>query len=342
MLRLVLEPQGLSYHVDSGVIIISPREKADLFRCRDELARKWQALAESRSVATNEQLAKVKIDREFPDVALPAILDFFHDALGMDIILEASAMRYLREGHTAVPLSVKDLELGEVLRLLLFIYGLFYRVENGAVLVGAEGAEAVVSRLQLEKPIPTGSVEFANAALLDIVEYVRDFFGVNVVLDPGVGDPAALSVSLKMESASLPDILCFLEESLGIACLAENGSLVLAHSAVAFKRRAALVQSRLSGREAKTDVAPAWREELEKKLSVHIDMNFADAELSAILDVLRQHASLDIEVQDEPETKRVLSFQCRELEIRSALKLLLMECDMDYRLEAGKVVIFKP
>jgi type II secretory pathway component GspD/PulD (secretin) len=79
------------------------------------------------------KLETMKVTVNFEDVKLPEAIDFLRDASGLNLVLLPKAME--KEGDSKIRLTVKDLSLKSILKLLLSSRGLTATYRDGAIVI---------------------------------------------------------------------------------------------------------------------------------------------------------------------------------------------------------------
>jgi type II secretory pathway component GspD/PulD (secretin) len=79
------------------------------------------------------KLETQKVTVNFEDVKLPEAIDFLRDASGLNLVLLPKAME--KDGDSRIRLTVKELSLKSILRLLLSSRGLTATYRDGAIVI---------------------------------------------------------------------------------------------------------------------------------------------------------------------------------------------------------------
>lgn len=164
------------------------------------------------------------------DVPLETVLRVVAETAEIDVVLDPLVAQ-VKGGPTAITINVRDLKLKDALKLMLGMNGLDFRYGCGALIVStpkllerwpvepagpAEGASeeerAIRARLAAQE---IGRLEFESHPLAEIVEFLRDNFEINMILDPALARaaPGRTRVTLRVSDLRLDQALTL------IACL---------------------------------------------------------------------------------------------------------------------------
>jgi hypothetical protein len=190
-LTALLRPAGLAWRVRLGVLHIGA--EAEL---ADALATLEGRLPRGRTRAEAEldgRLCRERVSLNFPDVPLADVLQFFVDITGQNFVALPEALDG-GEGP-AVTLRLRDVPLATALRLICLEMQLAARIRWGAIVIGTgeglaalardldEGEERDLSARLLTRQV---TLNFPGTPLADVLDFLRDITGLEIVLGPGV------------------------------------------------------------------------------------------------------------------------------------------------------------
>ena len=172
-----------------------------------------------------KQLKTRLLTLDFADTPLTDCIAFIRDVTEMNFVIDP----HTRDDEMRVNLRVKDLTLKHTLQLLTTMNGLDYQVLHGAVYISSPDRLQRYGQLRWSgigkgqdlDDTPEGkslgmlrtrrlTVNFNATPLVDVLEFIRDVSGLNVVLDPAVRETPAQSlvpVHLNLKDLSLEQVL---------------------------------------------------------------------------------------------------------------------------------------
>lgn len=182
-----------------------------------------------------------------------------------------------------------------------------------------------VARARIERALDEHvTVAFADAALSDVVERVRELTRLDLVLDPDV--PGDHAVALEVENATVRHLLDRALEGAGLQMRIFAGALVLTRP------------GKDLGDPPRLGADPIARRVAERMLSLNLD----DAPLTDALDLVRDVTSLAVTVapaaQNRVDWART-SLRLRDVALPHALTLLTHLHGLTWRVEAQGLVI---
>ena len=142
------------------------------------------------------------IDADFADVPLTDVLTFIEDLKGINVMLDYDS---LPKDKTGVTVKLKKVPLRKALTIILILKNMDYIIDNNTVLVShaqrlitlqkalresdekhdpnrrglTEDEKALCTKLAQQ----IKTVDFQKAPLADVISFIRDISGVNIVLD---------------------------------------------------------------------------------------------------------------------------------------------------------------
>lgn len=182
-------------------------------------------LAEGVQAAIENKLKTTVLDIDFSDTPISEVVDFLRDFAGLNIILDGGHLDL--DKLPKVTFTTKGLTLQANLKLICGMCQAVYVVREGAIVITTrEGADYFAARdAEREHEKAAGedaaksvrdriaqmriSVSFNDASLDDILSFLREMGGFNIVLAPGAASQT--KVSFKVADLSFGrtlDLLC--------------------------------------------------------------------------------------------------------------------------------------
>jgi hypothetical protein len=152
------------------------------------------------------RLQQIRLTLEFQDQPLLEVVDFLNVFMGLG--LEASPE--VPAEQIKVTLKVRDISAASALDLILTPHGLGYTHKDGVVRILPVGQLPPGERPAAAPGEPDPAIrkkldslkidlDFAEAGLADIVEFIRSFSEVNIILDPAVlADNAVMAKRIRL------------------------------------------------------------------------------------------------------------------------------------------------
>lgn len=187
-------------------------------------------------------LRKIRITVDMQNAPMTAIVDYLQEITRLNI----SADPALKPEELLVNLKVADVPLNHALDLLGFVAPMEYDVRYGVLFIGAP--ERLFATPKAAAPLPAAAhfrrqelgaagkaalkkmnevkidLAFENALLTDLVTFIRDFSGLNVIVEPGLGDQP---VTFKSKDLAIGSVLELLALPRGLDVRLEEGTLLL-------------------------------------------------------------------------------------------------------------------
>lgn len=190
----------------------------------------------------------------------------------------------------------------------------------------------------------TIDLKFEQARLEDVVAFVMDFSGLNVVLDPGLAE-GIRTATMNLEVKGTP-----LREALDLVCTVRDLDFDLRYGVVLVSspRRLWLGPGGdaagvlpLNNHWADHPLEGKDKEVSDKLRAVRITLDMSNAPLSAIADYLKEISELRIEVAVEA-AERSMSLRVADVRLEHAIELLTLPLGLDARIEGGTVRLAVP
>ncbi len=204
-------------------------------RARFCLEAAAQGLVETADLDVWMRVNGTQLDLDFQDTPIDEVFAFVRDLTGLNIILEALPGA-AEEGPT-VTFRVKDLSLYSSIKLMCGLHGRVPVIHEGALVITSAERAAELQRLSEvraghARPAPpaAGAVQqtldrlkialnFLDAPLPDVIEFLRQMSGLNFLIRPEVmSSPiAAKGISLQVRDLTLGRTLRLLCDTNGLS-----------------------------------------------------------------------------------------------------------------------------
>ncbi|WP_435007307.1 sigma-70 family RNA polymerase sigma factor [Tundrisphaera lichenicola] len=174
-------------------------------------------------------LAPVTVD--FKETPLEEAIQFLQDYTGLKVDLDPKALA--AKGLTRkvpVSLSAEEIMLKNALRQILKPLGLTYRVadESNSIKIGLNLTASERMEAKLLEPV---TVDFNEAPLEEAIQFLQDYTGLNIVLDPKAlaikGLTPKSPVSLSAKGITLKSALKYLLQPLGLSYQIEQDLILI-------------------------------------------------------------------------------------------------------------------
>lgn len=218
--------------------------------------------AQSPAERIVEKLKK-PVTLDFTDSALADVVDFLRDFTGENVVLDRLALE--EQGitpDTPITLKLAGVSLKTALSLILEQIKLAWIIRDEVLFItteeqavarpaGAIGPEAVAVDVRKRREIEAKlrqpvTFDFTESALSDVVAFLRDFSGVNVVLDQPALEEEGISgdttINLKLTHVTLSSALNLLFDQLALTWLIRDEVLFVTTRERARALRAAATQ----------------------------------------------------------------------------------------------------
>ena len=191
----------------------------------DALAALILELKEKRAGETGaplfRKLKTVRVTADIQNSPLTAVMAYFGEITGLNLSIDPA----LKPEEVFVSLKVMDVPLNRALDLLGFVTPIEYDVRYGTLFIAAPGR---LFKSRADAPIPLAALfrrqelspegktalkkmnemkmdlAFENSLLSDVVAFIRDATGLNIVLQSGVGQE---SITFKAKEQSISSVL---------------------------------------------------------------------------------------------------------------------------------------
>ncbi len=176
------------------------------------------------------------------------------------------------------------------------------------------------------------SLNFVEAPLADVLMFYREFSGINMILDAEVSKPEEKMITFRVDELPFDQALDLTLKMVDLDWCVDEGVIVVSTKDGIAKR----AESRKKPVESDADAA-AWKAEMQRVLeNTRIDLDFTDASLEDIIGFLREFSRINIEidqkVREDGTAEKKITFQLRDMPLKSTLKLLLDQYELTYEL----------
>lgn len=167
------------------------------------------------------------------------------------------------------------------------------------------------------------SLNFTEAPITDVLMFYREFTQINFLLDARVKKPEALTVTLRVNELPFDQALDLSLRMLDLGWCVEEGVIVVS------TKEGIAERAEKGKRPVESDAdAAEWKAEMRHTLeTTRIDLDFTDATLEDIVCFLREFSRVNIEidqkVREDGTPEKQITFQLRDVTLKTALKLLL-------------------
>ncbi|MBI4615880.1 MAG: zinc ribbon domain-containing protein [Planctomycetes bacterium] len=195
--------------------------------------------------AIEEKLDTVPFTFQGEDVPFEDIVQVFRESGEFNIVLDPRALEAFGEQGLKVSLNVRELKLGNALKLLTTLHGFSTKLSCGALVLSTaplldsfptdppgapEGASeddrALYAKLAAQR---VGRVEFEAHPLLEVLEFLRDNFDLNLMADPELTRREdKLLISLRLNDVTVGQTLHLIAAILDLEVRIENAVIVVA------------------------------------------------------------------------------------------------------------------
>jgi hypothetical protein len=251
-LRYLLMQKGLTFVVEEHALVVVPLDGA---RAERPVGPAAKEAAEARARLV-EKLKTPIPQVDFVDAPLREVLSFVSREMGVNIVLDAKALAGAG-ADAKVSLALKGVPFGEVLRYVLRLKGLTFVVEDYALVVvtleDAAGravaeadavqaglvekraaAEAAAARARLDEKLNTRipQVDFTDAPLKEVLDFLGREMDVNIVIDPKVlaDGGADGDITLQLKDVPFREVLKFLLRQKDLTFVVEANAIVVVPS----------------------------------------------------------------------------------------------------------------
>ncbi len=227
MLDLLLRQAGLQVQIVGDLMLLTPdpatflkgggqvhRVKADDLKCVTLHTTSPRDAAMAKALAKPTTL-------DFADTPIRDVITFLQNSTGVNMVLDPNAVEGRRQ---TITLKVLKMPLRDALAAILDQAGLGYAIRGDALFISnpeglgrcvipgwtpepydARHAEALQTlQERLEKPV---TLDFADTPLRDVVAFLQDFTGINMMIDPLAKGCRELPVTLKVKECRLDTAL---------------------------------------------------------------------------------------------------------------------------------------
>lgn len=233
--------------LNAGTDGLDPKTRA---RAEAALAAREAGVLDGPTARVWRQAHAQKIDVNFQDTPPGDILEFVRDLTGLNIVLDATRVDLAKVAPMTV--SLRDLAVAHMLRLMAAQASMEVMFNEGAIVLttpeGAKQMRAAAARRAEERAAGAAgkaedpanakvratleatriSLNFAGAPLSDVVAFLHDFAGLNMVIDAASDeDLGSRTVTLKASSLSLAGVLGLLCDTAGLEYAVENGVVMI-------------------------------------------------------------------------------------------------------------------
>lgn len=211
------------------------------------------------------------------------------------------------------------------------------RVALEALVQGITDADGL--RLWTQLHLQRVDLDFTDTPLSEVMAFLRDFSGLNVVLDDSrVAFENGPRITMRVRDLPLHDSLQLMCRMHQLVPMVHEGALVIttADGQGKLRRLAEARAARAAGQPAATEGVAATLARLK------VSINFEAAPLDDVLSFLRDLAQINILLQSsagEAIGARPVSLQLRDLTLGRALALVCDLQGLEYAVEQGVVVI---
>lgn len=199
--------------------------------------------------ALAQKLDTLKIDVDFTDTGMHDILDFIREFAGLNIVVDRARLQ--NQFDRTVSFRVKSLVLRAVIDLLCKQYDAAFLVHEGVLLIttpegvaamkqagaarnarmndaGASAtAKEVLAKLQAQRT----ALDFTETPLSDVIDFVRAFANINIVMQSDLKDVGSAPLSLRVADLPLAHVFALICDLNGIDYDVDENGVVLLHKA---------------------------------------------------------------------------------------------------------------
>jgi hypothetical protein len=211
------------------------------------------------------------------------------------------------------------------------------RVREGGTTFGEDP-----DSLAIHRKLDTMKVDlaFENTKLEDILGFVRDFSGLNLILDAEVRDRVDpdKTVTFKVRDLSVGQTLNQLLTPLGLDYVVTDDNVVLLTNKAP---RELVSMRRPKGIQAMTGDTSEEDQTIKNKLQdIRMNIDMQNAPLTAVVDYIHEASGLNIHISgiENPDAEQV-TLKAHDIPVDGALRLLLNSRNKDYRIRDGVVLI---
>ncbi|MHC5038572.1 MAG: tetratricopeptide repeat protein [Planctomycetota bacterium] len=355
-LEKFLQPYALGYAVrPGGIWIATPEELA---------AEGAGLLGKDRQIV--ERLGKKCITLDLMDTPLSVTTNFLREVSSINMFIHPSVQEMESNTGLSIRLRADDIPLDSALRLILMPHGLTYRVEHGAILI--ESRAGATGNRAGKRPIPlwtgkseespdgqrvrsilgkeTLSLNFQDAPLKDVTDFIRATKNLNIVVDPkvlGTFENEERTITLQLEKMILRDAIGVLLWFTGLECAFQNQVLYFTTSEELARIRSQEASD--GGEEKKEPESPIDRAILKRLRTKTISLDFLDTPLLTVLNFIREAGAIaNIVVapavaRERSEDELRIDLKVDEISLEKALRLILSPRGLTFRVTKGVVLI---
>lgn len=161
-------------------------------------------------------------------------------------------------------------------------------------------SDAATARVWLATGKQTVSLDFRDAALEDVIEFLREFSQVNLVIDSRRVDVTKSPVTCRLTNATLLSALKLVAAMQDGVPVFHEGAIVIttaAGQAELARRAAERAEARRRGSEPADGAAAATTGLAAKLAALKVSVNFRETPLDDVISFLREMATLDLAVK---------------------------------------------
>ena len=188
------------------------------------------------------KLKEIRITIDMQNAPLSAVVDYLREITGLNINVDPT----VEADDRFLSLKVTNVPLHRALDLMGFITPIEYDVRYGLLFIGAPERLFEIPKaapplpaaalFRRQEPVVSGKaamkkmnemkidLAFENAPIPDILAFVRDFSGLNILLEPGLGE---VPVSLKIRELQLGSALELIALPRGLDVRLEEGAVLI-------------------------------------------------------------------------------------------------------------------
>ena len=200
------------------------------------LACAWVMGAEEETApdpnaAVEEHLSKL-VSFDFGKTPLKDIVKFWRELTGVDFAVDANV-----DQEQAVTLSVTNMRLGDAIYWATRVRKSHYRLAEGAIIIapGERHPDAYVmpedeqaTKEIKDKLAEKVTFDFVETPMADVVAYLHELTGVNIIVDPKVDEEVTVTLSV----TNIP-----LENALAWIARLTEAKMTVEHSAIYISSR---------------------------------------------------------------------------------------------------------
>lgn len=191
------------------------------------------------------KLENTKVEWYFEETPFADFVAYCRTSLEINIVMDPKELVKLEKSGTKVNLRLKDLKCKDALQISLDIFNLGYVVKGGVLLITNKehaleiakstaektvAAETEAARETLRKMQSEVSLDFAEAPLPEVIEFIRNQCQINIIIAPAVFQnftDKELLVDISVNNLSLQALLNIMLEMKGLSYHVEGGGVVV-------------------------------------------------------------------------------------------------------------------